>query len=245
MTRNSLKVEWKEIMSSEDGLAYVRGRWIEIDREKLAEALAHWKRVESDVQKAGISFIEGMRLLAGAPLHLDTDRSVEGDGRWAFVDAGAWLSGVITGLRNPEGLSATAETGDFRGTLRPYQKTGRNWLWFLSQLGLGACLADDMGLGKTVQVLSLLSTLKESGSTGETLTACAAGIASGKLEVGNRTFYPAAPGSLHPSFGDRRHLCRRHERKIGQDLRRHRPGAYHIRNAAETKMACAIYAGGL
>ena len=40
--------------------------------------------------------------------------------------------------------------------LRPYQQTGLNWLWFLSELGLGACLADDMGLGKTIQVISLL-----------------------------------------------------------------------------------------
>jgi SNF2 family DNA or RNA helicase len=30
------------------------------------------------------------------------------------------------------------------------------WMYLLSGLGLGACLADDMGLGKTIQVLSLL-----------------------------------------------------------------------------------------
>jgi non-specific serine/threonine protein kinase len=40
--------------------------------------------------------------------------------------------------------------------LRPYQEIGVRWLWFLSRLGLGACLADDMGLGKTIQVLGLL-----------------------------------------------------------------------------------------
>jgi non-specific serine/threonine protein kinase len=33
------------------------------------------------------------------------------------------------------------------------------WLYFLSKLGLGACLADDMGLGKTIQVLALLLVL--------------------------------------------------------------------------------------
>ena len=41
-------------------------------------------------------------------------------------------------------------------TLRPYQKDGLRWLWWLSRLGLGGCLADDMGLGKTVQVIALL-----------------------------------------------------------------------------------------
>ncbi|MEP7049435.1 MAG: SNF2-related protein [Pseudomonadota bacterium] len=43
-----------------------------------------------------------------------------------------------------------------RATLRPYQVDGFRWLSYLSELGLGACLADDMGLGKTVQILALL-----------------------------------------------------------------------------------------
>ena len=46
---------------------------------------------------------------------------------------------------------------DLKATLRKYQEAGVNWLWFLSSLGLGACLADDMGLGKTIQVLGLLA----------------------------------------------------------------------------------------
>ena len=45
---------------------------------------------------------------------------------------------------------------ELRATLRSYQFVGYQWLWRLSQLGLGACLADDMGLGKTVQVIALL-----------------------------------------------------------------------------------------
>lgn len=42
---------------------------------------------------------------------------------------------------------------DLRATLRPYQRTGANWLAFLRSAGLGALLADDMGLGKTLQAL--------------------------------------------------------------------------------------------
>ena len=48
-----------------------------------------------------------------------------------------------------------------KATLRHYQETGVHWLWLLSQLGLGACLADDMGLGKTVQIIALLLVLKK------------------------------------------------------------------------------------
>jgi superfamily II DNA or RNA helicase len=48
------------------------------------------------------------------------------------------------------------EPPGFQGALRPYQREGLGWLSFLTELGLGGCLADDMGLGKTVQLLALL-----------------------------------------------------------------------------------------
>src|SRR2546427_1650226 len=35
---------------------------------------------------------------------------------------------------------------ELRRMLRPYQHVGLRWLYLLSRLGLGACLADDMGL---------------------------------------------------------------------------------------------------
>lgn len=51
----------------------------------------------------------------------------------------------------------------FRGTLRDYQKKGVNWLFSLYEAKLGGILADDMGLGKTIQVIFLLSKIKERG----------------------------------------------------------------------------------
>ena len=64
-------------------------------------------------------------------------------------------------LRQPRQASARVDPGrSLRGTLRPYQLAGVQWLYLLTQLRLGACLADDMGLGKTIQVLSLLLVLK-------------------------------------------------------------------------------------
>lgn len=41
--------------------------------------------------------------------------------------------------------------------LRPYQKMGVKWLWFLYNHGLSGLLCDDMGLGKTHQAMALLS----------------------------------------------------------------------------------------
>ena len=154
--------ELRRILEAGEGLVYLKGQWVEVDRERLSEALAHWKQVEDAAAGHGISFIEGMRLLAGAPSDLDADTiSSEENQEWTFVNAGTWLSGTLAGLRDPDRLAAGGRNKNFRGTLRPYQEIGHNWLWFLSNLGLGTCLADDMGLGKTIQVLSLLLAIKE------------------------------------------------------------------------------------
>ena len=154
--------EWQSLMDATDGLAYIKGQWIEVDQQKLQQALDHWKQVQAESEGEGLSFIEGMRLLAGAPSDLsasDTADVAEQD--WAAIHAGNWLSDTLDGMRDPNGLATTGESENFHGILRPYQKSGRDWLHFLTTLGLGACLADDMGLGKTVQVISLLLTLKE------------------------------------------------------------------------------------
>ncbi len=48
---------------------------------------------------------------------------------------------------------------DLNNILRPYQITGFNWLSFLYEHKLGACLADDMGLGKTLQTITFLQSI--------------------------------------------------------------------------------------
>lgn len=50
---------------------------------------------------------------------------------------------------------------NFNGVLRPYQKAGYDWFYFLRKWNFGGCLADDMGLGKTIQTLALLQKVKE------------------------------------------------------------------------------------
>lgn len=51
-----------------------------------------------------------------------------------------------------------------RATLRPYQRSGYEWLYKNSRIGVGSLIADDMGLGKTLQVIATLLKLKEDGS---------------------------------------------------------------------------------
>lgn len=58
--------------------------------------------------------------------------------------------------------------------LRPYQKTGFQWLKTLASYGFGGILADEMGLGKTVQVIAFLSTLD--ADTPTSLVVCPASL---------------------------------------------------------------------
>ncbi len=57
-------------------------------------------------------------------------------------------------------------------TLRPYQRQGFNWLWFLYSYGLNGILADDMGLGKTLQTLVLLQKAKDEDGRMPSLIIC-------------------------------------------------------------------------
>ncbi|MBA3075296.1 MAG: serine/threonine protein kinase [Anaerolineae bacterium] len=64
-------------------------------------------------------------------------------------------------LKNLDGILSQPVPQGFTGELRPYQKAGLDWLYFLSDSGFGGILADDMGLGKTIQVLAFLQSKKE------------------------------------------------------------------------------------
>src|SRR5262249_50711307 len=118
------------------------------------------------VQQHGLSFFEGMRLLAGASLERDQAGPISETTRaWTGLTAGPELEAMLKQSGPSDGRQIPSPR-DLRAGLRPYQGSGLSWLHFLTQLGLGACLADDMGLGKTLQVIALLLALKEEPSPG-------------------------------------------------------------------------------
>ena len=148
-------VEIKRLLESAGGLVALKGKWVEVDRDKLQEALEHWKTVEEETRESGLSFYEGMRLLAGVSRGQDTSAASSIDREWVGLTAGKALEETLRKLRSPESL-VSVEPAGLRAQLRHYQQTGVSWLRLVTGLGLGACLADDMGLGKTVQVIGLL-----------------------------------------------------------------------------------------
>ena len=187
------KAEWKQLMAAKAGLVLLRGKWVEIDKDRLQQVLAHWRKVAGN-SADGVSFLEGMRLLAGIGRAGAAEEPVgEAQAReWSQVVPGEWLAATLAAMRDPSGNSTFDPEHDLRARLRPYQRDGVRWLHFLTRLGLGACLADDMGLGKTIQTIALLLQLKrESASSPDRkktppslLVAPASLLANWKNEIG-------------------------------------------------------------
>jgi len=146
------------LLRGAEGLQLIRGRWVEVDAKRLGRLMDRFRTIEALAKENGLPFAEAMRLIAGASLEGDFEAGVA---EWSEVIAGDWLAETLRGLRQPEGLARVDPGTALKATLRPYQQTGVRWLYLLTRLGLGACLADDMGLGKTIQTLALLLVLKQ------------------------------------------------------------------------------------
>ncbi len=189
--------EIKKLLAGADGLQFLRGHWVEVDRNKLSRMLDRFHAIEQSAAEGGLGFAEAMRLVAGAAV----TEAAAADPDWASVVAGPWLADTLKGLRGPEGLAQVEPGAELQGTLRPYQQAGVRWLYLLYRLGLGACLADDMGLGKTIQVLSLLLVLKREvheGPRTSLLVAPASLLSNWALEI--ERFAPGLKALIaHPS----------------------------------------------
>jgi superfamily II DNA or RNA helicase len=152
--------EIKALLAQSDGLVLIRGKWVEIDRERLDHTLQQFHAIEQRAATDGLSFVEAMRLLAGVGIG-DNAAGDDDTANWSQTVAGPWLAETLAAMHRPDASSHVDPGKALHATLRPYQQAGLQWLYLLTSLRLGACLADDMGLGKTIQVLSLLIVLKK------------------------------------------------------------------------------------
>lgn len=153
------EAELKRLAEAGEELAFIKGKWLAVDAEKIGKSLDLFMRARKLAKGGKMTLAEALKLLGGAE-----GKAPEGlEGEEVETSAGSWLTGLMDKMRNPTLARNVLPGPSFHGSLRPYQQLGLNWLHFLHHLGFGACLADDMGLGKTVQVLALLQTLKDVG----------------------------------------------------------------------------------
>ena len=203
--------ELETLLASEEPLVLLKGQWVEVDRARLQEAIAHWEALRQQARDGQISFVEGMRLLAGASVDLQHEEQTEEERSWVHVAAGEAMREILAQLRQPGVLDGVDTRAGLQGTLRPYQRQGVAWLRFVTQLGLGACLADDMGLGKTIQVLALLLYLRQEAAprqrTPSLLVIPASLLGNWRSEAAR--FAPSLQLlCLHPAETDQRTLAR-------------------------------------
>ncbi len=177
--------EIETLLASSEGLVLIKGKWVEVDRERLAAVLDQWRAVQKRAAAGDVSFGEAMRLLAGARLGDDEQGGGEYDApQWSEVMAGKWLSARFEDLRSPRVREVIDDNAGLKAELRPYQKLGVQWLWTLHSLSLGGCLADDMGLGKTIQVLGMLSLERDGRDKGTDLVVVPASLVDNwRLEI--------------------------------------------------------------
>jgi non-specific serine/threonine protein kinase len=82
-----------------------------------------------------------MRLLAGAQLAQTPSRCSSRPRPSGRVVAGDWLRDTLAQLRGADdgkdGKPGPDPQPELRAQLRPYQRQGVRWLWWLNRLGLG------------------------------------------------------------------------------------------------------------
>ena len=150
--------EIESLLAQSEGLALLKGKWVEVDHERLKKMLDEMEKYEGS-----------LTLMSALRMGLETEEKKEGADVGPILTNGKWLADFMHKLRFPGKIRSAAVPGSFHASLRPYQKTGYTWLNYMKTLGFGACLADDMGLGKTVQVLAFLEKVRTSSKKARAL----------------------------------------------------------------------------
>lgn len=105
------KEEIIQLLAQTEGLALLKGKWIEVDHKRLHELLAQMEKVPGEM-----TLLDAMQMELGKP---------EGKADVGpIITNGKWLSGLLGNLRKPDNIRKAALPKSFRATLRPYQKSG-------------------------------------------------------------------------------------------------------------------------
>lgn len=144
--------EFLELANAREPLLFWRDHWILIDQDdmdNLRPIFETQTKIQGEIpynEALKLGMLGGIQIGEGGSQY---EVRVEGD-----------FKGIIEQLEEIEDFSSIPVANEFRGELRPYQRTALTWLIHMTRLNFGICLADDMGLGKTVEIISFLQKRK-------------------------------------------------------------------------------------
>ena len=172
--------ELEELISQSAGLSLLKGKWVEVDHDKLRAVLDAYDKLGA--QSGAMSLADALRMQMGLG-----SRSGLSGADYVEVTNGQWLNNVMASIKTQGFASlrrlSVAAGGEFKAVLRKYQQEGLDWLATMKSFGFGALLADDMGLGKTVQILALLEYLRGRGTEKSLLIIPASLIGNWSAEI--------------------------------------------------------------
>ena len=96
--------EIRALLAGTDTLILLRGQWVEIDRERLTQALDRFRDAQALAERDGLTFAKAMQMLSGATVGGGTDDAAGPD--WARIVEGPWLAETLRALRSPAGNGA-------------------------------------------------------------------------------------------------------------------------------------------
>ncbi|MBW2682670.1 MAG: SNF2 helicase-associated domain-containing protein, partial [Deltaproteobacteria bacterium] len=108
----------KRLLDEVEGLAFIKNKWVAVDREKLEQTLAAYKDAQKLAEQEGLTLAEAMRLQlqSGIKILETADADV------LEVENGEWLQSVFHRMTHPGQLPKVHTDDRFKAKLRPYQQ---------------------------------------------------------------------------------------------------------------------------
>jgi len=159
-----------------------QGRVYLFDKDRLAK-LAEAQRALSAMPQAGAAAHTSMRIPRS---RVPEVQSILDELSPNFQPTDEWNE-RSRALRELTSLPPAPVPTELGSLLRPYQRLGTAWLWYLHQQNLGGVLADEMGLGKTLQALAVLAALPRNAETTRLVVAPASLLENWRREAARFT----------------------------------------------------------
>ena len=221
--------EIDELLAATHGLALLRGKWVEVDSERLRATLDKFQAIERLSAKEGVPFGEAMRLLAGADI--GAAGGAASTAQWAHVQAGPWLAKSLESCRSPEGL-ASADPGDgLKATSAALSANGRAMAVFPDPTRSGrlprrrhGARQDHSGAGAARGHRSA----DERRGAKDAKSSRGAGVAARQLGAGSGAVHAGAENTDRPPLLPAGGRIARDEREAAQSRRSRRDELRHV-----------------